>query len=91
MTMPPFAVWYSGKAAIAAFVRALMPQLSEMRGQLIDIDGAKGIALWKRVPGTNQFTADCVSAVKIDGNQVIAVDAFLNPQLFRYFGLPETI
>jgi RNA polymerase sigma-70 factor (ECF subfamily) len=92
MTMPPLPTWYRGREEIAAFLRGwplaganrwlLLP--ARANGQL-----AFGVYDWSEETGS--FTPHSVSALTLRGAQIEEITAFLTPEAFRHFGLPDRI
>jgi RNA polymerase sigma-70 factor (ECF subfamily) len=92
MTMPPLPSWYSGHEAVASFLRGwplsdvkrwrLLP--ARANGQL-----AFGGYIWDDEAGS--FTPHSVNVLTLRGTQIEEITAFLTPDAFRHFGLPEQI
>jgi RNA polymerase sigma-70 factor (ECF subfamily) len=92
MAMPPLPTWYRGREAVAAFLgaRPLAPgrpwRLVPIRanGQL-----AFGHYLWDDERGS--FTPHGVNMLALHRGRIAEITAFLTPEVFARFGLPDEI
>jgi RNA polymerase sigma-70 factor (ECF subfamily) len=92
MTMPPIPTWYAGRESVAAFLerRPLSGKLgwrlipARANGQL-----AFGKYLWNGESGT--FIPHGVNVLTLHGARIDEITAFLTPEAFERFGLPEQI
>lgn len=92
LTMPPRATWYSGRHAVAAFLRGgplagnrswrIAP--TRANGQL-----AFGHYIWDDRGGA--FVGHHVCVLTLRGDRVEELTAFLTPEVFRRFDLPGEI
>jgi RNA polymerase sigma-70 factor (ECF subfamily) len=90
MAMPPIPTWYSGRAAVAAFLRA--GPLSEVRPwRLIPIRANGQLAfaayLWEGHRGA--FVSHGINVLTLRGDRILENTAFLTPEAFARFGMPE--
>jgi len=92
MTMPPLPSWYSGREAIAGFLRG-WPLSDEKRWRLVPTSAnaqpAFGGYLWDE--GTQTFRAHSVEVLTLRGTRIEEVTAFLTAHAFSQFGLPDRI
>jgi len=92
MTMPPLPSWYSGREAIAGFLRG-WPLSDEKRWRLVPTSAnaqpAFGGYLWDE--GTQTFRAHGVEVLTLRGTRIEEVTAFLTAHAFSQFGLPDRI
>jgi RNA polymerase sigma-70 factor (ECF subfamily) len=90
IAMPPMALWYSGRDAIAVFLTkwALRERWrfvpTGANGQL-----AFGTYSWDAKKGG--YVASAVDVLTLRGAQVEAITAFVSPEVFRSFGLPDEL
>jgi RNA polymerase sigma-70 factor (ECF subfamily) len=91
-SMPPFPAWFQSREAIAAFFTASVftPNLS-WRLRLIAAIGRHGFAAYQYDAATDSYQAHAIHVLAMDGNGINSLTAFLNPALFRHFGLPPTL
>lgn len=95
LAMPPWPVWYQGRAAI----RAVLPREvfgghtpGRDRLQPIRANGQPALALYRRNPdGVHTALAIQVLAVQPSAGYLAAITIFLNPSLFAAFGLPAQL
>ena len=90
IAMPPMALWYSGRDAIAVFLTkwALRERWrfvpTRANGQL-----AFGTYSWDAKKGS--YVASGLDVLTMRGAQVEAITAFVSPEVFRSFGLPDEL
>jgi RNA polymerase sigma-70 factor (ECF subfamily) len=89
LAMPPTPAWYSGRDAIAAFYAIHGPARwrhipTRASGQL-----AVGCYLWDADSGT--YAAHVLDVLTMRSTRIAAVTAFIDPQVFQRFGLPDEL
>jgi RNA polymerase sigma-70 factor, ECF subfamily len=90
IAMPPMALWYSGRDAIAVFLAkwALQERWrfvpTRANGQL-----AFGTYSWDAAKGS--YLASAVDVLTLRGGQVEAITAYVSPEVFQSFGLPDKL
>jgi RNA polymerase sigma-70 factor, ECF subfamily len=90
IAMPPMALWYRGRDAIAIFLTkwALQERWrfvpTRANGQL-----AFGTYSWDAEKGL--YVASAVDVLTLRGAQVETITAFVSPEVFRSFGLPDEL
>ena len=92
MTMPPLPSWYSGREAVASFVRGWA--LSEAkRWRLIPASANAQLAFggytWDEE--TAIFMPHSVKVLTLRDAEIEEITAFLTPEAFPHFGLPPTL
>jgi RNA polymerase sigma-70 factor, ECF subfamily len=84
--MPPYASWWRGREVIAAFavqpVHRYLP--ARANGQLAN-------AAYRWDPEKGRYAAEALEVLTLEGTQVKEMTAFMTPQVFPRFGLPETL
>jgi len=92
ITMPPLPSWYSGREAVATFLRA-QPLSAGKRWRLVrtsaNAQPAFGAYLWDEAAGI--FSLHDVIVLTLRGSEIEEITAFLDPGVLRHFGLPESI
>jgi RNA polymerase sigma-70 factor, ECF subfamily len=92
MTMPPLPTWYGGREAVAVFLRG-WPLAGAKRWRLIPARAngqlAFGAYVWDEE--ARAFTPHGVNVLTLHGAQIEEITAFLTPEAFRRFGLPDAI
>ena len=91
LTMPPMAAWLSGREAIADFVSFVRAAMGETRGLVTSANGEPAVAFYVRAPGDDRFRATAIHVPRFEEGRIVEVHAFLLPQAFVRFGLPETL
>jgi RNA polymerase sigma-70 factor (ECF subfamily) len=90
LTMPPRATWYSGRHAVAAFLRG-WPLAGNQSWRIAPTRAngqpAFGHYLWDDHSGG--FVPHHVCVLTLRGDRVEELTAFLTPEVFRSFGLPD--
>jgi RNA polymerase sigma-70 factor, ECF subfamily len=92
MTMPPLPSWYSGREAVASFLRG-WPLSDVKRWRLLPASANAQVAfggyIWDDKAGS--FTPHSVNVLTLHGTQIEEITAFLTPDAFRRFGLPNLV
>jgi RNA polymerase sigma-70 factor (ECF subfamily) len=91
-TMPPQALWFRGRDAIAAFL-ALRPLHDGNRWRVIPTSAnsqpAFGHYIWD--DDENAFVAEGIAVLTLDGAQISELTVFREAELFERFGLPDRL
>jgi RNA polymerase sigma-70 factor, ECF subfamily len=91
-TMPPQALWFRGRDAIAAFL-ALRPLHDGNRWRVIPTSAnsqpAFGHYNWD--DDENAFVAEGITVLTLDGDQIGELTVFREAELFERFGLPDRL
>jgi RNA polymerase sigma-70 factor (ECF subfamily) len=92
MTMPPLPSWYSGREQVAGFLRGYA--LAEIkRWQLIptSANGQPALAGYLWDEQTEAFMPYCLYVLTLREGQIEEITAFVTPETFQRFGLPDSI
>ena len=91
LTMPPMTAWMRGPEAIIALVRFIHTHMGSIR--MVPARTASGptLAGYVRAPGEAVYKASALHILTIEGDRVAQSHAFVRPDLFAKFGLPETL
>ena len=92
IAMPPTPTWYSGPEAIAAFVAA-EPLAGERQWRHLPTraNGQLAVGCYSRDGASGSFTAHVLDVLTLRGAQITAITSFVDPDLFRSFGLPDQL
>jgi RNA polymerase sigma-70 factor (ECF subfamily) len=92
MTMPPLPSWYSGRDAVAMFLRST-PLSGAKRWRLIPARANGQLAFGKYIwdEETHAFMPHGVNVLTLRGAQIEEITAFLTPDAFRRFGLADSL
>jgi RNA polymerase sigma-70 factor, ECF subfamily len=84
--MPPYARWWRGRDVIAAF--AAEPVHRYLATQA---NGQPANAAYRWDPEHGRYIAEALEVLTLEGTQVKEMTAFMTPELFPRFGLPEAL
>jgi RNA polymerase sigma-70 factor, ECF subfamily len=92
MTMPPLPTWYHGREAIAAFLRG-WPLTGATRWRIVPThaNGQLAFGHYTWHADKEAFIPHGVNVLTVDGARIAQITAFLTPEAFERFGLPEEI
>jgi RNA polymerase sigma-70 factor (ECF subfamily) len=92
MTMPPWPSWYSGRDAIATFLRS-WPLSLRKRWQLLrtGANGQPAVAGYLWDEQTTAFKAETIIVLTFQAARLEEITAFRSPELFPRFGLPKKL
>jgi RNA polymerase sigma-70 factor, ECF subfamily len=92
MTMPPLPTWYRGRDAVAAFLRG-WPLAAPGRWRVVPTraNGQPAVAEYTWNSERQTFTAHGINVLTLDGAKIAEITAFLTPEAFARFGLPDEI
>jgi RNA polymerase sigma-70 factor, ECF subfamily len=81
--MPAYPAWWRGREVIAAFAAGPVHRYlqTQANGQ-----AANGAYRWDAKKGS--YIAEALEVLTLEGTQVIAMTAFMTPEIFTHFGLP---
>jgi RNA polymerase sigma-70 factor (ECF subfamily) len=90
IAMPPMALWYSGRDAITVFLTKWALQ-ERWRFVPVRANGqlAFGTYSWDAEKGS--YVASAVDVLTLRGARVEAITAFVDPEVFPGFGLPDEL
>jgi RNA polymerase sigma-70 factor (ECF subfamily) len=90
--MPPHPTWFRGREAVAGFLRT-GPLALGNRWRLVPVRAngqlAFGHYAWDEERGA--FVAHGIDVLTLDGDRIADITAFLDPDLFARFGLPDEL
>jgi RNA polymerase sigma-70 factor, ECF subfamily len=92
-SMPPMRTWYRGREAIGVFL-AGWPLAANRRWRLLParVNGQLAFGTYVRTDARRSYRADALDVLTLDtGGRIEAVTAFVDPGIFRGFGLPDEI
>jgi RNA polymerase sigma-70 factor (ECF subfamily) len=92
MAMPPLPSWYSGRDAIADFLRRY-PLSDDHRWKMLptSANGQPALAGYIWDGDADAFVPNCLSVLTLRDKQIEEVMAFLTPEAFVRFELPASI
>jgi RNA polymerase sigma-70 factor, ECF subfamily len=93
LTMPPTPTWYDGRAAIVTFHAEQLfgPDGYRWRFVRTAANRQPAVAFYTRAPGESGYRASVIDVLRIEGGVIGRIDAFVLPELFAAFGIPQTM
>jgi RNA polymerase sigma-70 factor, ECF subfamily len=90
IAMPPISTWYRGRDAVARFLRG-WPLAGEPRWRVLPAgaNGQPGFGHYLRDDAANRFTPHSINLLTLRGGRISDITAFLTPEAFSRFGLPD--
>ncbi len=92
IAMPPTPTWYRGREAITAFYSewVLSGELS-WRHLPTRANGQPAVACYLWDPETGSYGAQVLDVLTLRGHHVAEITSFVDPHVFRRFGLPDQL
>jgi RNA polymerase sigma-70 factor (ECF subfamily) len=91
LEMPPFARWFRGRDTVAGFFAAhVLGSAGTLRLVRVAANGQPAVAAYQR-DGDGCHRAHAIQVLTVVGGEVARIVAFLDPGLFRRFGLVEVL
>jgi RNA polymerase sigma-70 factor (ECF subfamily) len=90
-SMPPWASWWRGGARIAGFAKQAVEFCATARAIPIRANGQAAIAYYSEEEDTGRFKAQAIDVLTFRDGRIKDITAFVTPQAFADFGLPEVL
>jgi len=92
MSMPPWREWFRGRSAIRIFFHHASRPGGHGPFRLVRTaaNGQPALAFYSQWQG-REWRPHSIQVVEIDGDAISTMTSFVNPALFRAFGLPELL
>jgi RNA polymerase sigma-70 factor, ECF subfamily len=92
IAMPPIPTWYGGREAVGAFLRG-WPLAGKRRWRLVPARANGQLAFGQYISDGKKgsFMPHGVNVLALRGGRIAAITAFLNPEDFGRFGLPDEL
>jgi RNA polymerase sigma-70 factor, ECF subfamily len=84
--MPPYATWWRGRDVIAAFAAEPVH-----RYLTVQANAQPANAAYRWDPEKGRYVAEALEVLTIEGARVKEMIAFMTPQVFARFGLPDAL
>jgi RNA polymerase sigma-70 factor (ECF subfamily) len=90
--MPPNALWFRGREAIAEFLRTV-PMARGNRWRLVPTraNGQLAFGHYVWLQERRAFVAHAIDVLTLDGDRIAEVTVFMDPGAFARFGLPDEL
>jgi RNA polymerase sigma-70 factor (ECF subfamily) len=92
--MPPWLQWYVGREVIASFFTEAWKSCGGLRLVETAANGQPALAVYERSASGEGFLAHAIHVLTVEQDSITAVTAFQppnGPELFHFFGLPQTL
>jgi RNA polymerase sigma-70 factor (ECF subfamily) len=92
-TMPPWLMWYAGRANVGAFIALAWQRCGDLRLTPIAANGQPAFAIYQR-GADGRFAAHAIQLLEFDGDAIAEITMFLpptGPELFPAFGLSTVL
>jgi RNA polymerase sigma-70 factor, ECF subfamily len=86
--MPPWLEWYAGRAAIRSFFALAWKTCGGLRLVPTAANGQPAFAVYEYSDADAQWHGHSIQVLTLDGDGISTVTLFIEPGLFRVFGLP---
>jgi RNA polymerase sigma-70 factor, ECF subfamily len=92
IAMPPMATWYRGRDAVAWFLGG-WPLAPGTRWRLFPVgaNGQVAFGHYLQDEASGRFVPHGINALALRGSHISEITAFLTPEAFRRFGLPDRV
>jgi RNA polymerase sigma-70 factor, ECF subfamily len=90
-SMPPFAEWYGGLGAITVFLRKVALKDVSWRHLPTHASGQPAVGCYMLSDDGSRYELKVIDVLTLRGARIAAVTAFLTPEVYGRFGLPETL
>lgn len=91
IAMPPFPAWYEGREAVGEFHRRHAWAAGDWRAVAVRANGHPACACYLRERPEEPFRAFAIDVLRIEDGRIAEIMAFIAPELYPAFGLPETL
>ncbi|MGZ2487671.1 RNA polymerase sigma-70 factor (ECF subfamily) [Rhizobium pisi] len=91
LRMPPWRTWLSGSDVLGVFMRQAIDRWSEFRGQVLQSNGRRAVALYVRTAGDEPWRPHSLNVLEVSEGAISSIVAFvgpLAPSIFANAGLP---
>ena len=90
-SMPPFAEWYRGLGAITVFLSEHALHEVSWRHLPTHASGQPAVGCYMLNDERGRYELSVIDVLTLEGARIAAVTAFLTPEVYRRFGLPESL
>jgi RNA polymerase sigma-70 factor (ECF subfamily) len=90
-SMPPWASWYRGHAAIELFLRENALNCRAWRHVPARANGQVAVGCYLLNAERRTYLPGVLDVLTLDGARITAVTAFVTPEIFASFGLPDAL
>jgi RNA polymerase sigma-70 factor, ECF subfamily len=91
LAMPPFELWLRGQADIRRFLLAMASEGGHDHMVPVGANGSPALAVYRPSGASGKLEPFSIQVLEVVGDRIATIHAFLDPGLFRIFGLPESV
>jgi RNA polymerase sigma-70 factor, ECF subfamily len=92
LVMPPLPSWFHGRDAVAESLRRYgLAGIERWRLIPASANGQSACAAYTWDTQTETFRPHCINVLTLRGGQIQEITAFLSPQVFKHFDLPDSL
>jgi RNA polymerase sigma-70 factor (TIGR02960 family) len=89
-TMPPLPAWFLGREDVGRFLAERM-FVTPWRLLPIRANGQLAFACYQGDPDGRRFRLGAINVLSLRAGRIVELAGFLDPELYRHFGLPEEL
>jgi RNA polymerase sigma-70 factor, ECF subfamily len=90
-SMPPWASWWRGREIIAGFAKTAAEECAESRTVPTRANGQPAVAYYHLDAETGRYLPAAIDVVSLEGALIKEITAFVTPEIFPRFGLPDEL
>jgi RNA polymerase sigma-70 factor, ECF subfamily len=90
-SMPPWPIWWRGGETIAGFSTTAVGVCPPTRTLAARANGQPAAASYGLDPESGRYTATAIDVFTFEGDAIKEITAFVNPEMFARFGLPQAL
>ena len=90
-SMPPWPSWWRGRDTIADFAKTARENCRDTRMVPARANGQLALASYGLDPDTGRWTASAIDVFTFEGTTIKEITAFVTPEIFPRFGLPDEL
>ncbi len=89
--MPPWSSWWRGRDTVARFAKEAAEFCAAALTVPITANGQPAVAYYSLNSDTGTYRASAIDVLTLDGALIAEITAFVTPDAFARFGLPEEL
>jgi RNA polymerase sigma-70 factor, ECF subfamily len=90
-SMPPWPSWWRGRDTIAGFAETAVKTCPDTRSVPTHANGQVALAHYGLDEQTGRYLASAIDVFTLEGDVIKEITAFVNPDVFPHFGLPNEL
>lgn len=90
-SMPPWSSWWRGRDTVARFAKEAAEFCAAALTVPITANGQPAVAYYSLNSDTGTYRASAIDVLTLDGALIAEITAFVTPDAFARFGLPEEL